>query len=99
MFFNFNIKKIVYLLLFWQIEIFCSFFHVKVGQRIPAMHLAFMLIVVVVNRVTQDTFLLCHTFYNFFWDLKSVMDRFVSHHNPLKYESMSFESIFTLNKS
>ena len=23
------------------------------------------------------------------------MNRFVSHHNPLKYESMSFESIFT----
>ena len=23
------------------------------------------------------------------------MDRFFSHHNPLKYESMSFESIFT----
>ena len=22
------------------------------------------------------------------------MDRFISHHNPLKYESMSFESIF-----
>ena len=25
------------------------------------------------------------------------MDRFISHHNPLKYESMSFESIFTFS--
>ena len=70
-----NLIDILFLIKFEQFHIFCAYSKLQW---------------VVANRATQGTILLCHLF-KLFWDLKSVLDRFISHHNLIiKYECMFF---------